>query len=175
MSDMRIAKSRYLPLILLIAALPFGGCRQVMKDAFKTPKVEVLDVALDSDPTKDARSPWRFVVTLSVDNPNPYALQVARLGYSGMIGSEVVAEGERSDAIRIEPSGKTVVRAPVSLNPGAFEAAARQVLTKKALSWEFNGSVSMKTPVMGIVRVPFSKTGSYDLFYILKRMGIGLN
>ena len=175
MSDMRIAKLMYLLLVLLIASLPLSGCRQMVKESFKTPKVEVLEVGLEADPGEVAMAPWRFVLTLAVDNPNPYSLNVARLAYSGMIGSDVVAEGELPEAIRIEASKVTTVAIPILLKPGAFESAARQVLTKKTLSWEFNGSVDLHAPLLGIVRIPFSKTGSYDLFYILKRMGIGLN
>jgi LEA14-like dessication related protein len=175
MSDMRIAKWHYLPLFLLLAALPLSGCRQMMKEAFKTPRVELAEVALDSDPSKGAGSPWRFLLTLNVDNPNPYPLNVARFAYTGMIGGEVVAEGEQVDERRIAASGVTTVKVPIALKPGAFETAARQVLTKKSLAWEFNGSVGLRTPLTGVVRIPFSKTGSYDLFYILKRMGIGLN
>lgn len=170
---MRIAKWNYLPLILLIAMLPVAGCRQMVKDAFKTPKVELVEVSLDSDPSRDARAPWRFLLTLTVENPNPYPLNIARFAYSGMIGNDVVAEGEQGVETRIEASGMTTVRVPITLKPGAFETAARQVLTKKSLSWEFNGSVGLRTPLMGVVRVPFSKNGVYDLFYILKRMGIG--
>jgi LEA14-like dessication related protein len=170
-----MAKSVVLLWILLLVVLPASGCRQMVKQVFETPKVELADVALDSDPTRNLLSPWRFMVTLKVDNPNSYALNVARIAYSGMIGNEVVAEGESAEDIRIAPSGVTTVRAPISLKPGAFETAARQVLTKKSLSWEFDGSVGLRTPIGNVIRIPFSKTGSYDLFYILKRMGIGLN
>lgn len=172
---MRIPKPSYLPLILLLAVLPLSGCRQLVKEVFKTPKVSLREVALDSDPAKASKSPVRFMLTLDVDNPNPYPLDVARFAYTGMIGRDVVAEGDQAAGIRIEPSGVTTVRVPVALNPGAFESAARQVLTQKSLSWEFNGSVGLRAPMMGVVPVPFSKTGTFDLYYILKRMGIGLN
>jgi LEA14-like dessication related protein len=172
---MRIGKSVYLPLFLLVAALAPAGCRQMIRESFKPPKVDVVDVGIDSDTLANPKNPWRFVLTLSVDNPNPYALNIAGIAYSGMIGTDVVAEGELADEFRIAPSGVTVVKAPVSLRPGAFQAAARRVLAKKTISWEFNGSVGIVTPVVGVVRIPFSKTGCYDLFYILKQMGIGFN
>jgi LEA14-like dessication related protein len=175
MSDMRIPKLAYLPLVLLLAAMTLSGCRQLVKEVFKTPRVELREVALDSDPASRSKSPWRFMLTLAVDNPNPYPLDVARFAYTGMIGQDVVAEGDQAVGIHIEPSGITTVKVPVALNPGAFESAARQVLTQKSLSWEFNGSVGLRAPMIGVVPVPFSKTGSFDLFYILKRMGIGLN
>lgn len=172
---MRIAKWYYLPMVVLFAALPMTGCRQMIKEAFKTPKVELLEVELDSNPSKDARTPWRFVLTMTVDNPNPYPLSVSRFVYTGMIGGEVVAEGEQADETRIAASGVTTVRVPITLKPGAFETAARQVITKKSLSWEINGAIGLQTHLMGVVRIPFSKSGNYDMFYILKRMGIGLN
>ncbi|HEY5996683.1 MAG TPA: LEA type 2 family protein [Candidatus Deferrimicrobiaceae bacterium] len=172
---MRIPKLAYLPIVLLLAAFPLSGCRQLVKEVFKTPKVELREVALDQDPASRSKSPWRFVLTLDVDNPNPYPLDVARFAYTGMLGHDVVAEGDQAIGIHIEPSGVTTIKVPVALNPGAFDSAARQVLTRRSLSWEFNGSVGLQAPMIGVIPVPFSKTGTFDLAYILKRMGIGLN
>jgi LEA14-like dessication related protein len=175
MSDMRIPKPAYLLLILLLAVPPLSGCRQLVKEAFKTPRVELREVALDSAPAGASKSSVRFMLTLDVDNRNPYALDVARFAYTGMIGRDVVAEGDQAAGMRIGPSGITTVKVPVALAPGAFESAARQVLAQKSLSWEFNGSVGLRAPMMGVITVPFSKSGTFDLYYILKRMGIGLN
>jgi LEA14-like dessication related protein len=173
---MRIAKSPILPLFLaIVVAVALSGCRQLVKEAFKTPKVDIVDVNLDIDSTNRALTTWHLVATLAVDNPNPYPIEIARFTYTGMIGDEVVAEGDRPEAIRLEASKVTTVRVPVDLKPGAIETAARKVLAKRSLAWEFNGSVGVKTPLVGVVRIPFSKSGSYDLFYILRSKGIDVN
>lgn len=172
---MRIGKRAHLLLVLLALFAAAAGCRHMTRPSFRTPDVDLVDVSLDSDPTVNPRNPWRFMVSLAVNNPNPYPLDVASLAYSGMIGDEVVAEGEREEHVRVGASGVTIVKAPIVLNPGAFEAAARKVLARRSLPWEFNGSVGLRTPVVGTVRIPFSKAGTYDILYILRKMEIILN
>jgi LEA14-like dessication related protein len=175
MSDMRIAKKFPFFLILLAVLPAMAGCDRLVRQAFDPPKVDLVDVALESDPTRNPRGPWRFLVTLSVDNRNPYGLEIARFAWTGSIGDSVVTSGDRPEAIRIAPSGVSTVRTSVALDPGALEAAARHVLSRRSVSWAINGSVGLRAPLVGVVPVPFSKSGRYDMAYILKRLGVGLN
>ena len=68
-----------------------------------------------------------------------------------------------------------VVKVPVRLQTDVFAAALREVLEARAVSYEFNGSVGVVAPVIGIVRVPFSRTGTIDPMDILRRKGISFN
>jgi LEA14-like dessication related protein len=115
------------------------------------------------------------VLHLAVKNPNSYALTVASVAYSATVGTRRLADGERTEEMRIEPSGETVVKVPVRLQPDVFAAALREVLEARSVSYEFNGSVGVVAPVVGVVRVPFSRTGTIDPMDILRRKGIGFN
>jgi len=86
-----------------------------------------------------------------------------------------VADGERTEEIRVEPSGDTMVKVPVTLRTEAFAAALRQVLEARKIPYEFCGSVGVVAPVVGTVRVPFSKAGEIDPLDILRKKGIGFN
>jgi hypothetical protein len=68
-----------------------------------------------------------------------------------------------------------VVTVPVRLQTDVFADALREVLEARSVSYEFNGSVSMVAPFVGVVRVPFSRTGTIDPMDILRRKGIGFN
>ena len=178
MSEMRTAK-RYLPLLLLLPVLVLAAaspsCRTLVRESFRAPKVRVTDVALVSNPLADPRSPWKFLLSLEVNNRNDYPLRVAYVAYSATLGRETVADGEHNDDIRIDASGLTVVQVPLSIRPESMEAALRQVLSGRAVSYEFNGSVGLRTPVIGVVRIPFSKAGGFDPLEVLKRKGFGFN
>jgi len=178
MSEMRTAK-RYLPLLMLLPALVLAAaspsCRTLVRESFRSPKVRVTDVALVSNPLADPRSPWKFLLSLEVNNRNDYPLRVAYVAYSATLGRETVADGEHNDDIRIDASGLTVVQVPLSIRPESMEAALRQVLSGRAVSYEFNGSVGLRTPVIGVVRIPFSKAGGFDPLEVLKRKGFGFN
>jgi len=142
---------------------------------FQSPKVKVVDIGFSGNPLLAPRAPITAILHLSVHNPNGYALNVAHVAYSATIGSQLVASGERNEEIRIEPSGDTLVKVPVQLSVDAFSAALREVLGSRSLSYEFNGSVGIVAPVVGVVRVPFSRNGTIDPADLLRKKGIGFN
>lgn len=171
---MRTPKRICLLLLLPLAISPLS-CRGMVKEMFRTPKVRLIDVALVSNPLADPGNPWDFSLSLEVDNPNDYPLYVSYVAYSAIIGRETVAGGEHRESIRLGASGLTVVKVPFSIRPDFFLSAARDALLGRSVTYEFNGSVGLQTPVVGVVRIPFSKTGGVDPAEILKRKGFGIN
>lgn len=135
----------------------------------------MIDVALVSNPLADPRKPWECLLSLEVNNRNDYPLRVAYVAYSATLGRETVADGELHDDIRIDAAGLTVVQVPLSIRPESMEEAVRQVFSGRAVTYEFNGSVGLYTPVIGVVRIPFSKTGGFDPVQVLRRKGFGIN
>jgi LEA14-like dessication related protein len=172
---MRIVK-RWLPGLLLAALCLFVfSCGSLVREVFKNPKVKVVDVGISGNPFLAPKAPVDAILHLCVTNPNSYALTVSRVAYSAMIGTRRVASGEKVEEIRIEPSGDTIVKIPVHLAPEAFAEAMREVLAARALPYEFNGSVGVVAPVVGVVQVPFSRHGTIDPMELLRRKGIGFN
>jgi LEA14-like dessication related protein len=171
---MRIVKRWILLLLFGALCLPVSSCRPLLKEVFQTPKVRLVNIGIAGNPFL-SRGPVDAILHLAVNNPNSYALTVASVAYSATVGTRKVADGERTEEMRIEPSGETVVKVPVRLQTDAFAAALREVLEDRALSYEFNGSVGVVAPVVGVVLVPFSRTGTIDPMDILRRKGIGFN
>ncbi len=161
--------------VLLAFAAGLPACRTLMRESFRSPKVRVIDVALLSNPLADPRKPWECLLSLEVNNRNDYPLRVAYVAYSAMLGRETVADGTLNDEIEIDAAGGTVIRVPLSIRPESVEAAVRQVISGRTVSYEFNGSIGLRAPVIGVVRVPFSKTGGFDPVQVLKRKGFGIN
>lgn len=171
---MRIVKRWILLLLFGALCLPVSSCRPLLKEVFRAPKVRIVDIGITGNPFA-SRGPIELILHLAVNNPNSYPLTVASVAYSATVGTRTVADGERTEEIRIEPSGETVVRVPVRLQTDVFADALREVLDARAVSYEFNGSVSVVAPIVGVVRVPFSRTGTIDPMDILRRKGIGFN
>ncbi len=162
-------------LLLLTLAGSLPSCRGLVKDAFKTPKVRVIDVMLTSNPFDDPGMPWDALLSLEVNNRNDYPVEISYVAYSAILGRETIAGGEHREKIRLGPSGLTVVKVPISIRPESFLIACRNVLVSREISYELNGSVGLITPVVGVVRIPFSKTGKFDPVEFLKRKGFGFN
>lgn len=172
---MRIAK-RFTPFLLLTAlSLAAVSCRPLIKEAFRSPKVRVTDVMLASIPMNNPREPWDFILTLDVDNPNGYSLNISHVAYAAVLGKVTIADGDHRSDIRIEPSRVTTVQVPLTVRPEAIQEAMRQALQSRHADYEFNGSVALIAPVVGIVRIPFSKRGTFDPLDLLKKKGIGFN
>jgi len=51
----------------------------------------------------------------------------------------------------------------------------RELVGARTIPYEFNGSVSVIAPVVGTVRIPFSKSGTIDPVKILRKKGFGFN
>lgn len=130
---------------------------------------------LASDPRADPTAPWTFLLTLAVDNPNGYPLNVVHVAYSAIIGGGAVSEGDHPSDIHIEASRVTEVKIPLTVRPDAFQDAMRRLLLARRLDYEFNGSISLQAPLVGVVRVPFSKSGTVDPVDLLKKKGVGIN
>lgn len=135
----------------------------------------MIDVALQSDPLADPGKPWVCILSLEVDNPNDYPLEVSYVAYSAIFGRDTVAGGEHREDMRLGASGITVVKVPISLLPEAFLNAAKESFFGRSVTYEFNGSVGLRTRVVGVVRIPFSRTGRFDPTELLRRKGFGFN
>jgi LEA14-like dessication related protein len=167
---------RLLPLLALAAiCLALPACRPLIKGVFQTPKVKLVDVAIAGNPFVAPSGLVGAVLHLRVTNPNSYGLTLVSVAYTAAIASETVADGERNEETLIEPSGDTLVHVPVTLRADAFASALKQVLRARTIPYEFNGSVGMVAPVVGTVRVPFTKSGTIDPADILRKKGIGFN
>ncbi len=175
MSDNLMAKRFFLLLALILAAAAPLSCKSIIREVFRPPKIRVIDVALASKPTGESEAPLTAVVSLEVDNPNTYPLTVVHVAYCAIMDTRAVADGERTENIRIGASGITVVKVPVTFRADAFVDAARAVLAKRSLHYELNGSAAVRAPVAGTVRIPFSRTGTFDVVEILKKKGLGFN
>ena len=172
---MRIVK-RWLLLVTLAAACPaLVACRALLKEVFEAPKVRLASVGFASNPFTAPKGPIEAVLHLQVTNPNSYALTVSGVRYSAAIGTVTLAEGERNEETRIGPSGETIVYVPVTLRSEAFSAALRRALEARAIPYEFNGSVGVVAPMVGTVRIPFSKSGTIDPIDILRKKGLVFN
>jgi LEA14-like dessication related protein len=116
----------------------------------------------------------RILLVFQVTNPNPYALALSRIAYSGHLGTVRIAEGEHPQEVVLEAQKAVVVKAPVEVLPANFREAFLKVLAKRAVDYEFNGSLGIRTPVLGVVRVPFSVAGRLDAEVLLRAAGVAL-
>jgi LEA14-like dessication related protein len=145
-----------LPLLALLA-----GCatlRDISAASFVQPSIAweaTTADGLDQDGVT-------VVIHLRVDNPNPTALRLARLGYELEVEGRPVASGSLSREVGIPASGSAPVAVPIRVGfreiPGALESA----LVRGRLAYRARGSAGIATP-MGTIDLPFDQSGEVAL------------
>lgn len=171
-----VTRSPYsLFLLLLLLAPGILSCKSLIRSSFRTPKVRLGDVSLAGNPLRDPMKPWDFILRLEVSNPNAYPLRVAHVAWTATLGHDVISEGEEVREIELPAQSVQEVDIPIAVRPEAFLESLKGAFRERRLSYEFNGSVGIRAPVVGMVRIPFSKAGEYDPLEVLRRKGFGLN
>lgn len=160
---------------MLLLSFCAPACRGLLKEVFQAPKVRIQEVTLASSPLLDPGVPWEFRLTLAVENPNSYPLNVSYVAYTAILGRETLADGELRTDIRIRESGITEVAVPIAVKPDAFLSAGRRLLQMGRIEYEFNGSLLLDAGIVGNVRIPFSRTGTFDPVDLLRKKRFGIN
>lgn len=173
---MRTARALLLLLVSALLLLPLAGCRELVRESFQPPKARLIDV----EPGGELRSmlkggPVRLVLVFQVTNPNAYTLAVSRIAYSGHLGTVRIAQGEHPQEVVLEGGKGSLVRAPLEISPSAFREALLKTIAKRAVDYEFNGCLGVRTPLLGVLQVPFSVGGQLDAGDLMRAAGVPLD
>jgi len=121
-----------------------------LKDVPKQPEVAVSAVKV-----KNINSRGGLVnVTLNVKNPNSFGIPTERIGYTLLINGLKVANGARTEKLRIPANGTKAITLPIAFTFSNVLQVFENVVQKKKLNFSLKGNVKLP-----FVSVPFSKTG----------------
>ena len=112
-------------------------------------KVQQIEVASAS------LSAINLIVTLQVDNPNRFAMNLSKLKYSVTALDLVVAQGAYDERVSIPGESRAAVRLPVTINAqNAMQLAKSIFQTTKELTALMQATALFETPI-GEMRVDF--------------------
>lgn len=150
------------------------SCSTLVKKTVKAPKVRVVDVEIPTNLLSDRSAPLATNIRLAVSNPNGYDLEVSSIAYSATLATTLIARGESREKILLPAEKTTEITVPVTILHEGIIEALKEVLARRSAPYEFNGSIGIDAPVVGTVRIPFSKTGEIDPLELLRKRGIDL-
>lgn len=157
---MRLARSA--PLAAALALVALGGCAQLDQlaaAAFKKPQLSFRAAELQALDLEGATIGFTF----DVENPNPFGLSLARLGYGVEVEGTRVVAGDAPGGLEITASGRTPVTFPVRVRfqdvPGILSLLSKR---QDTLGYKLTGTLGLSTPI-GVVDVPLGHEGRLAL------------
>jgi LEA14-like dessication related protein len=140
--------------IILLALTPCAGCSELLALVQK-PTVKVKRVDLKRVSFQDLA----VDVVLTVDNPNPIGLPVARLDYQVTVDGHALASGRADSSLAIPAAGSADVTLPVAARWDALGATAQSLFERDELPYVISARVGFDVPG-GSFDVPIEHQGT---------------
>lgn len=142
---------------VMALALVMTGCA-VLRSQVEAPRVTLASVGIESLGLLEQR----FELTLRVQNPNGFPINIRGLDYQVVLNGQPFAAGVSNTAARVPASGEAMVTVPVTAN---LLDTVQQVLKWRtappdAVDYALDGSVRLS----GFdLRMPFEYSGSVPI------------
>jgi LEA14-like dessication related protein len=141
--------------LALGGVLAVAGCASIARRAFQNPVVTVADTKVTGFSARGGS----LEVTLRVENPNDFRLDVGALRYVVWVDSTQVASGQLDRIVTLEPVTTSTVVVPVQFALDAVAMVGVRFLTTGSLQYRVTGQFDYVTPFGRLTR-PFASDGS---------------
>lgn len=141
--------------LALGGVLAVASCASIAKRAFQNPIVTVADTKVTGFSARGGS----LEVTLRVENPNDFRLDVGALRYVVWVDSTQVATGQLDRIVTLEPVTTSTVVVPVQFALDAVAMVGVRFLTTGSLQYRVTGQFDYVTPFGRLTR-PFASDGS---------------
>lgn len=141
--------------LALGGVLAVAGCASIARRAFQNPVVTVADTKVTGFSARGGS----LEVTLRVENPNDFRLDVGALRYAVWVDSTQVATGQLDRIVTLEPVTTSTVVVPVQFALDAVAMVGLRFLTTGSLQYRVTGQFDYVTPFGRLTR-PFASDGS---------------
>ncbi len=141
--------------LALGGVLAVAGCASIARRAFQNPVVTVADTKVTGVSARGGS----LEVTLRVENPNDFRLDVGALRYVVWVDSMQVATGQLDRIVTLEPAATSTVVVPVQFALDAVAMVGVRFLSTGSLEYRVTGQFDYVTPFGRLTR-PFASDGS---------------
>jgi LEA14-like dessication related protein len=130
----------------------------------KEPKVDFVGAKL-SGLSLDAVD---LLFDLKIENPNRVGVKLAGLDYDLFLDGNSFVKGNQDKGIEIPSAGAETIQLPVSLRFSDIYKTFENLKEQGASNYQIKCGFSFDVPVLGVVRVPVSKSGEFPLIKLPK-------
>ena len=124
------------------------------------PRVSVKKISLD----KMNFGSVEFLVTLNVNNPNAFDVDISELTYNLTVVEGDLGKSQINKPIKMKKESYNEIEIPIKLNLINVSGALLQSFNNKSLSYRINGDMKFDTslPMLKGVRLPFDYSAKVD-------------
>ena len=126
----------------------------------KDPEVQLQQVALGDADFSKATLIFHFLVK----NPNSVELSVDQLQYQLQVNGKPLTEGILEEGLRVAANSSVVIPLPIAMKYSDLGNSLSSLLSQGSSPYQLKGSVKM-----GLLRLPFEKTGELNLADLQKK------
>jgi LEA14-like dessication related protein len=142
-------------LLALAVCIGLSACASIARRAFRNPVVTVADTKVTGFSPRGGS----LEVTLRVENPNDFRLDVGAVRYAVWVDSTQVATGQIDRIVTLDPTATSTVVVPVQFALDAVAMVGVRFLTTGSLQYRVTGQFDYVTPFGRLTR-PFTSDGS---------------
>jgi len=141
--------------LLILVALLLPSC-SVIQQAIEKPSVHVQEVSYQPVSLKEGT----LNSVMRISNPNGFPLPFRNMTYHLKLNDSEVADTRLSFDKNIPARGSADIRVPIRFQYGELLNGITILLKNREVTYQLSGTLDL-----GLVEVPFSKTGKFALKY----------
>jgi LEA14-like dessication related protein len=148
--------------LMLLAAMPACGVRQLARGEIQPPKVSFQGLTM----YKPTARGLPLGARLLLENPNPEPVNLLGYDYELWIEGKSVARGVSREAVNLPPLGQTVAEVPITVQlPGVvdllpqFLPMLQKPQPQRRFRYQIAGSFRLASVMGGVIPIPFQFQG----------------
>lgn len=140
--------------LILVAAI-MASC-SVLEKAIEKPTVHVQEVKYHPISLREGRLDSR----MQIRNPNSFALPLRNLTYHLKLNGRVFANSKLAFDKDLPAKGMIELKVPIHFQYGELLQGLSSIIQHRDIQFQLEGKLNL-----GLVEIPFSKTGNFALKY----------
>lgn len=161
-------------LLFLILTLSMSSCsvfHSLIKEKVKEPEVDFIDAKIAGLSFNGID----LLFDLKVKNPNKIGIKLAGFDYDLLLNGNSFLTGNQIRGIEIPSLGEEIIQLPVNLNFLDIYKTFQNLWDQGLSNYQMKFGFSFEMPILGVIRIPVSKSGDFPLIKIPKISLEGLN
>lgn len=145
-------------IITLVVSISFSFSCAVLEDLTKTqkPKLSVVDFKLTDISLQDVE----LTFDVEIDNPNPFSVNLASYDYDLKFNALSFVKGDQPNNTSVNANSKSIIHIPISFNYTDLFGLISGLKDKDETDFSFEATAGIEAPLLGLVKIPFSKQGT---------------
>jgi LEA14-like dessication related protein len=153
--------------IIILSALMLSSCavlQGVISDKVKEPKVDFVGAKI-SGLSLDAVD---LLFDLKIQNPNSVGVKLAGFDYDFLLDGNQFVKGNQDKGIDIPSQGEETIQLPLSLKYTDIYRTFQNLREQGVSNYQIKCGFSFDVPVLGVIRIPVSKSGEVPMIKLPK-------